>query len=172
MFQSSFTRRLSPLLMMLLLCGPIPAQINSAPTRIEVRPGGPAVTVEGDVEKGKEVSFVFRARAGLRFSGHLTTKSGNAGFSLDDADGKGLPEEEFDFNTDLTQILLNSHHGGAPSGNRLADAGDARRDPQCDCQSVRERADCARLGGLDRRSKETSHSFPRVGRVTMGLYDP
>jgi hypothetical protein len=81
------------------------AQTNSAPTRIQVKPGGPVVTIEGDVEKDKEVLFVFQAKAGLKFSGHLTTKSGNAGFAVDDADGKGLPEEEFDFNNDQTGNL-------------------------------------------------------------------
>jgi hypothetical protein len=43
----------------------------------------------------------------------LTTTSGKAGFSVDDADGKGLPEEEFDFNTDLTDSLTKA---GDPGG--------------------------------------------------------
>jgi hypothetical protein len=92
------------LVLIFLLCGPmgLRAQTNLTPTRIQVRPGGPAVTLEGDLEKGKEAMFVFRAKAGLKFNGHLAAKSGKAGFAVDDADGKGLPEEEFDFNTDLT----------------------------------------------------------------------
>jgi hypothetical protein len=77
----------------------------SAPTRIQVEPGGRAVTVEGDVEKDKDVSFVFHAQAGLKFSAHLTTKTGKAGFEVNDPDGNGLPEEEFDFNTNLTASL-------------------------------------------------------------------
>src|SRR5580658_2779143 len=107
MVQCSFTRRLGLLLLMLPLCG-LRAQTSSAPMRIQVKPGGPAVTLEGDVEKGKEVFFVFQAKAGLKFSGHLATKSAKAGFAVDDADGRGLPEEEFDFNTDLTGTLEKS----------------------------------------------------------------
>jgi hypothetical protein len=78
---------------------------SSAPARIQIRAGGSAVTVEGDVERDKEVIFVFQAKAGLTFSGHLTAKSGKAGFAVDDAEGKGLPEEELDFNTNLTGSL-------------------------------------------------------------------
>jgi len=78
---------------------------QTASTRIQLEPGGRAVTVEGDVEKGKEVSFVFQAKAGLKFSALLTTKSGKAGFEVNDPDGNGLPEEEFDFNTSLTASL-------------------------------------------------------------------
>ena len=74
-------------------------------TRIELKPRGPAVPLEGEVEKGKEVFFVFSAKAGSKFTGHLVAKSGKAGFAVDDPDGKGLPEEEFDFNTDLTGSL-------------------------------------------------------------------
>jgi hypothetical protein len=73
-----------------------------AQTHIEVKPGARALTLEGEVQKGQEVSFVFHAQAGLKFQGHLT---GKAGFSVDDPDGKGLPEEEFDYNTDLTGSL-------------------------------------------------------------------
>jgi hypothetical protein len=104
MFQRSFTRRLGLLHLIILLCGQVAshAQTNSAPTRIQVQPGGPALTVEGDVEKGKVVFFVFEAKAGLKFSGRLATKSGKVGFAVEDSDGKGLREEEFDFNTDLT----------------------------------------------------------------------
>jgi len=78
---------------------------TAEPTRIQVRAGGPAVALEGDVEKDKEVVFIFHARAGLKFRGLLKTKSGKAGFAVDDADGKGLPEEEFDFNTSLVGSL-------------------------------------------------------------------
>ena len=107
MVQRSFTWRLCAPFLILLSSGPIllRAQTNSAPTRIQVKPGGPAITLEADVEKGREVFFVFQAKAGLKFSGHLLTKSGKAGFAVDDPAGKGLPEEEFDFNTDLTGSL-------------------------------------------------------------------
>jgi hypothetical protein len=93
--------------LILLLLGPIlvGAQTKAPPTRIQVKRGGPVVTVEGDVQRDKEVIFVFQAKAGLKFSAHLTTKSGKAGFAVDDADGNGLPEEEFDFNTNLTGSL-------------------------------------------------------------------
>jgi hypothetical protein len=102
-----FMWRLSPLFLMHLLVGPIlvRAQTTPTPTRIQLKPGGPVVIVEGDVERDKEALFVFQATAGLKFSGHLTTKGGKAGFEVDDADGKGLPEEEFDFNTNLTGTL-------------------------------------------------------------------
>lgn len=105
--QRSFVCRLGSLLVILLLLGPslVSAQTNSAPTRIQVKPGGPVVTIEGDVERDKQVFFVFQARARLKFTGRLTTKSGKAGFAVDDPDGKGLPEEEFDFNTNLNGSL-------------------------------------------------------------------
>jgi hypothetical protein len=108
MVPCSFAWRLCPPFLILLFCGPIllRAQTNSASTRIvDVKPGGPAVTLEADVENGKDVFFVFQAKSGLKFSGHLATKSGTAGFAVDDPGGKGLPEEEFDFNTDLTGSL-------------------------------------------------------------------
>jgi hypothetical protein len=93
--------------LLLLACAPIPLspQTSAAPTRIEIKVGAPAVTVEGDVEKGKDAFFIFQTKAGAKFAGHLTTKSGKAGFAVEDAQGKGLPEEEFDFNTDLTGSL-------------------------------------------------------------------
>jgi hypothetical protein len=102
MTRCSFTWPLGRMLLIVLLCPPVALrpQTNSSPTRIQPEPGGPAVTLDGDVEKGREVFFVFQANAGLKFNGHLTTKSGKAGFAVDGADGKGLPEEEFDFNTD------------------------------------------------------------------------
>lgn len=94
------------LCLMLLLLWPIMgAPAESAPTRIEVKAGGPVVTVEGDVERDKKVFFVFQANAGLKFNGRLTTRSGKAGFAVEDADGNGLPEEEDDFNTNLTGSL-------------------------------------------------------------------
>jgi hypothetical protein len=90
-----------------MLLGPflVRAQTTPAPVRIEFKPGGPPVTVEGDVARGKEGLFVFAGKAGQKFSGHLTTTSGSAGFAVDDADGQGLPEEELDFNTNLTGSL-------------------------------------------------------------------
>jgi hypothetical protein len=94
--------------LILLLCGPtlLRPQTNSAPARtIKIKPGGPAITLEADVEKGREVFFAFHATAGLKFTGHLAAKSGKAGFAVDDPAGKGLLEEEFDFNTDLTGSL-------------------------------------------------------------------
>ena len=66
----------------------------SGQTRIQLQPGAPPVTMEGDV-----------AKAGLKFTGRLTTKAGKAGFSVEDAEGKGLPEEGFDFNTNLIGSL-------------------------------------------------------------------
>jgi hypothetical protein len=98
--QRFFIRRLCPLLLLFVL-----ARAQSSPTRIQLKPGGPVVTVEGEVEKDKDVVFVFQAQAGSKFKGHLTTKSGKAGFEVNDPDGQGLPEEEFDFNTNLTGSL-------------------------------------------------------------------
>ena len=57
------------------------------------------------MEKDNEAVFVFQSKAGSQFSGRLTTRSGKAGFAVDDADGAGLPDEEFDFNTNLTGSL-------------------------------------------------------------------
>jgi hypothetical protein len=97
-----------PHLLLILLLVPtfVRAQTSPAPARIQLTPGGPTVTVEGDVERDKkEVVFVFQAKAESKFSGHLKTTSGKAGFEVNDADGAGLPEEEFDFNTNLTGSL-------------------------------------------------------------------
>lgn len=96
---------LANVLIVLLLPIMVRGQTNSGLTRIQVKRGGPVVTVEGDVERDREALFVFQAKAGSKFSGHLTTKSGKAGFAVDDTDGHGLPEEEFDFNTNLTGSL-------------------------------------------------------------------
>ena len=87
--------------------GPVsaPAQTNTAGKRIQVKRGGQPVVIEGDVEQHKEVFFVFQAKASSKFSGRLTATSGKAGFAVDDAGGHGLPEEEFDFNTNLTGSL-------------------------------------------------------------------
>jgi ribosomal protein L35AE/L33A len=75
------------------------------PKRIALKPGAPAVTLDGEVAVGKDVVFVFQARAGMKFDGRITRKSGNAGFAVTGPGGKELPEEEFDFNTKLTGTL-------------------------------------------------------------------
>jgi len=80
-------------------------QEPGGPKRIELKPGGPAVTLTGVVSKSKEVVYVFNAKAGLKFTGRITQKDGNTGFDVTDPSGEGLPEEENDFNTRLTATL-------------------------------------------------------------------
>jgi len=65
-------RNPGPHLFLILLLVPtfLRAQTSPAPARIQLTSGGPAVTVEGDVERDKkEVVFVFQAKAGSKFSG-------------------------------------------------------------------------------------------------------
>jgi hypothetical protein len=81
------------------------AQESKTPKRIELKAGGPAVILEGEVRKDKEVVYVFSAKAGQKFSGRLIKKANNSGFAVSDPDGKGLPEEENDFNTILRGSL-------------------------------------------------------------------
>ncbi|HKF58115.1 MAG TPA: hypothetical protein VKJ45_21860 [Blastocatellia bacterium] len=77
----------------------------ASPKRIEIKAGGPAVTLSGTVSKSKEVVYVFSAKGGQKFTGRITQKDGNTGFDVTDPSGDGLPEEENDFNTRLTATL-------------------------------------------------------------------
>ncbi len=93
-------------LMLFLLAGSIHAgQESGNPRRIELKAGGPPVTLEGAVSKSKDVAYVFSAKAGQKFSGRITKKDGNTGFEVTDPSGDALPEEEYDFNTKLTGTL-------------------------------------------------------------------
>ena len=47
----------------------------SGQTRIQLKPGAPAMTIEGEVERNKETFYVLQAKAGLKFSGRLATKA-------------------------------------------------------------------------------------------------
>lgn len=65
------TRRFKPQIFMpvsvllSLLVGPINAgQESNNPKRIELKAGGPAVTLEGAVNKSKEMVYIFSASAG------------------------------------------------------------------------------------------------------------
>lgn len=71
------------------------------PKRIEVKAGGPAVVLSGEVAKGKDVVYVFIAKAGQKFSGRLTKRDGSVGFVVTDLKGDPLIGEEFDYNTSL-----------------------------------------------------------------------
>jgi hypothetical protein len=81
------------------------AQGVGNPKRIQLKAGTPAVILEGEVTKNKDVIYVFSAKAGQKFSGRITKKDGNTGFEVTDPDGQGLPEEEQDFNTTLKGSL-------------------------------------------------------------------
>jgi len=81
-------------------------QTGGAPKRIELVQGGPPVTLDGSVTEGKEVFYVFQAKAGTKFNGQLIKKGGNVGFGVDDPEGNGLPEEEYDFNSKLTGSVV------------------------------------------------------------------
>ena len=80
-------------------------QQTASPKRIEIKAGGPAVTIQGAVSKSKEAVYVFSAKAGQKFTGRITQKDGNTGFDVTDPSGESLPEEEYDFNTRLTATL-------------------------------------------------------------------
>jgi hypothetical protein len=66
---------------------------SPAPVRIQVRAGGPAQILRGEIRGRKEVVYVFQAKAGQRFNGRITRQSGDASFSVTDPDGEALPEE-------------------------------------------------------------------------------
>src|SRR6266498_2499203 len=90
----------------LLLSLPVLAQAESgAPQRLEVRPGGPARIIKGQIRGRKEVVYIFRAKAGQKFSGRITRQTGDASFDVTDPDGEALPEEEFEVNTNLKGSL-------------------------------------------------------------------
>ena len=96
----------SVLTISLLAAGSIHAgQETGSPKRIEIKAGGPAVTLTGSVTKSREMVYVFSAKAGQKFTGRITQKDGNTGFDVTDPGGDGLPEEENDFNTRLTATL-------------------------------------------------------------------
>jgi len=80
-------------------------QKSSTPKRIELKAGAPAIVLEGEVVKGRDVEYVFSGKAGQKFAGRFTRKDGNTGFEVTDPDGQALPEEEFDFNTSLKGTL-------------------------------------------------------------------
>jgi hypothetical protein len=71
------------------------------PKRIEVKAGGPAVILSGEVAKDKDAVYVFSAKAGQKFSGGLTKRDGSVGFVVTDLKGDPLIGEEFDYNTSL-----------------------------------------------------------------------
>lgn len=92
-----------------LLCIAATSQtVQSEPERIEVKAGGPAKVIKGEVKERKEVSYVFKAKAGQEFSGRITRQSGDASFAITDANGEALPEEEFDVNVTLKGTLTKS----------------------------------------------------------------
>ena len=83
----------------------IAAQQSGSPKRIELRGKGAAVVLAGAVSKKKEAVYIFGAKAGQRFTARITRKVGNIGFAVTDPDGEALPEEEQDFNTNLSSRL-------------------------------------------------------------------
>jgi len=93
------------ILLLLLALPALGGQEAGNPKRIEIKAGGPAVTLTGTVNKSKEIVYVFRAKGGQKFTGRMTQKDGNTGFDVTDPSGDGLPEEENDFNTKLTATL-------------------------------------------------------------------
>src|SRR5690349_9701363 len=83
----------------------VASQEPSSPKRIQLKPGGPAVVLEGKVGKNEQTVYVFSAKAGQKFNGRITKKDGNTGFAVTDPDNAPLPEEEYDFNTSLNGSL-------------------------------------------------------------------
>jgi hypothetical protein len=88
-----------------VVTGALASQESGNPKRIQLTAGGPAVVLEGQVKKNKDVVYIFAGKAGQKFSGRITKKDGNIGFGVTDADGEALPEEEYDFNTSLKGSL-------------------------------------------------------------------
>jgi hypothetical protein len=72
--------------------------------RIELKPGVP-MALNGEVGPNQEEIYVFSAKAGQKFSGRITKKDGNTGFSVTGPDDDAIPEEEYDFNLSLKSTL-------------------------------------------------------------------
>ena len=81
------------------------AQESKNEKRIQLKAGGSAVVLEGEVRKNRDAVYVFSAKAGQRFTGRITRKEGNVGFAVTDPNGEPLPEEEYDFNISLKGSL-------------------------------------------------------------------
>ena len=81
------------------------AQESKDAKRIQLKPGSPAVVLEGEVRKNRDAVYVFSAKANQKFTGRITLKDGITGFSVTDPNGEPLPEEEYDFNTSLKGSL-------------------------------------------------------------------
>jgi len=81
------------------------AQESKDAKRIQLKPGSPAVVLEGEVRKNRDAVYVFSAKANQKFTGRITRKDGITGFSVTDPNGEPLPEEEYDFNTSLKGSL-------------------------------------------------------------------
>lgn len=92
----------------MLVCLTVLAQSESAPQRLEVRAARPALSIKGEIKDRKEMVYVFKAKAGQKFSGRITRRTGDASFAVTDPDGEALPEEEFDVNTSLKGSLTKS----------------------------------------------------------------
>ena len=99
----SFRQLVTLALLVLLVSLSAPGQ--EAPQRIEVRAGGPARIMKGQIRVRREVVYVFKARASQKFSGRIKRHTGDASFAVTDPDGEALPEEEFDVNTKLKGSL-------------------------------------------------------------------
>ncbi len=97
------SRYIFPFILMLLFAAP--AFAEQPPERIRVVPGGAALVLEGKVARGGDIVYIFSAAAGLTFIGRITSKANKAGFAVTGAEGRALPEEEFDFNQHLTGTL-------------------------------------------------------------------
>lgn len=96
---------ISIILCALVCFGSSPQTAQSEPERIEVQAGGPAKVLKGEIKNRKEVAYVFKAKAGQKFSGRITRQSGDASFAVTDSEGEALPEEEFDVNVSLKGSL-------------------------------------------------------------------
>ncbi len=92
---------------LLIFSLPVLSQTESKAQRIEVK-ANRATNVTGEIKDRKEVVYIFSAKAGQKFNGRISRRTGDASFNVTDPDGEALPEEEHEVNTKLQGSLTKS----------------------------------------------------------------
>jgi hypothetical protein len=102
------TRQLFCIAISLLIFSlPVLSQTGSKAQRIELK-ANRATTMTGEIKDRKEVVYTFSAKAGQKFTGRISRRTGDASFNVTDPDGEALPEEEYEVNTKLQGSLTKS----------------------------------------------------------------
>ncbi len=92
-------------ILLLTLFGPVfpaLAQEERAPQRIQFRPGSRTAVVRGSLRRRTETVYLLPAQRGQRYTIRLTRNSEDCWFDLQEPDGEGVPEAEYDANLRLS----------------------------------------------------------------------